>query len=167
MTDIWVVTTFWRYAWYCYEHSCVSVWSRVFSLLGRYLGLELLGYMAIERLIDGGAIKLFRSGYRVLWAYWRCTIRGFRSLGSSPTLVLFLFFLWPSQWVWRGVSLWCWFSFAFKIHLHLRWCWISFHVLFGHTCIFLGGMSIQVRCPFFNCFVLLSSKSSFCVHSEY
>ena len=32
------------------------------------------------------------------------------------------------------------------------WSWTSFHISVGHVYVFLGEISIQVLCPFFNCF---------------
>ena len=43
---------------------------------------------------------------------------------------------------------------SFDLHFsNNQWCWALFQLFVGHLYIFLGEMSIQILCPFFNCVV--------------
>ena len=118
LMDIWVVSTFWQ-VWIVRLFSVqvknilvqVFVWVPVFTSLGIYLGMELLGHMAALCLTYWGTAKLFSTA-AVPFYIPTSNVWGFQFFHMLANTCYFLFFDYshPSGYE-SGISLWFWFAF--------------------------------------------------------
>ena len=138
---LWIVLQ-WRYRWMCLFQG--KFWPDICPRVG------LLGHIVVLYLVCWGTSILFSVVVIPIYIDTN-SIGGFSFLHTLSSIVICGFTN-------DGHSYWCEVVSHGGFDMHFsnnQWCWAFLHVPVGHLYIFLGEMSIQVFCPFFNWIIFL------------
>ena len=159
LMNIWVVSTFWL-LWIMLQW--IFVYKYLFEfpfsiLLGKCLGVELLGHMVILCIAFWGTTKLFS----IVAVPFYISIRNAWGFQFLYILANVFFFVLLITAILVGIK---WFCLHFP---NDQWCLESFHVFISYLYVFFGEMSIQVRCSFFKLNYLFVELYEFFIYLRY